>query len=55
MRQIDADELRRRIIAFSTGSNTTYLTVENMYWPRTRWRDTDALRHCMKQQARRRR
>lgn len=30
MRQIDADELRRRIIAFSTGSNTTYLTVENI-------------------------
>lgn len=30
MRLIDADELRRRIIAFSTGSNTTYLTVENI-------------------------
>lgn len=30
MRKIDADELRRRIIAFSTGSNTTYLTVENI-------------------------
>lgn len=30
MRQIDADELRRRIIAFSTGSSTTYLTVENI-------------------------
>lgn len=27
---IDEDELRRRIIAFSTGSNTTYLTVENI-------------------------
>lgn len=30
MRQIDADELRRRIIAFSTGSKTTYLIVENI-------------------------
>lgn len=30
MRLIDADELRRRIIAFCTGSHTTYLTVENI-------------------------
>ena len=30
MRLIDADELRSRIIAFSTGCNTTYLTVENI-------------------------
>lgn len=30
MRLIDADELRRRIIAFSAGSHTTYLTVENI-------------------------
>ena len=27
---IDADELRSRIIAFSTGCNTTYLTAENI-------------------------
>lgn len=30
MRLIDADELRSRIIAFSTGCNTTYLTVANI-------------------------
>lgn len=30
MRPIDADELRGRIIAFSTGCNTTYLTVANI-------------------------
>lgn len=30
MRLIDADELRGRIIAFSTGCNTTYLTVANI-------------------------
>ena len=29
-RLIDADELRGRIIAFSTGCNTTYLTVANI-------------------------
>lgn len=30
MRLIDADELRCRIIAFSTGCNTAYLTVANI-------------------------
>lgn len=30
MRLIDADELRGRIIAFSTGCSTTYLTVANI-------------------------
>lgn len=30
MRLIDADELRVRIIAFSTGCNTAYLTVANI-------------------------
>ena len=30
MRLIDADELRIRIIAFSTGCNTAYLTVANI-------------------------
>lgn len=30
MRLIDADELRGRIIAFSTGCNTAYLTVANI-------------------------
>lgn len=30
MRLIDADELRGRIIAFSTGCRTTYLTVANI-------------------------
>lgn len=30
MRLVDADELRCRIIAFSTGCNTAYLTVANI-------------------------
>lgn len=30
MRVIDADGLRRRILAFCTGCSTTYLTVENI-------------------------
>lgn len=30
MRVIDADGLRRRIVAFCTGCSTTYLTVENI-------------------------
>ena len=30
MRLIDADGLRRRIVAFCTGCSTTYLTVENI-------------------------
>ena len=30
MRAIDADGLRRRIVAFCTGCSTTYLTVENI-------------------------
>jgi hypothetical protein len=30
MRPIDADGLRRRIVAFCTGCSTTYLTVENI-------------------------
>ena len=30
MRLIDADTIKQRIIAFCTGWNTTYLTVENI-------------------------
>lgn len=30
MRVIDADGLRRRVVAFCTGCSTTYLTVENI-------------------------
>ena len=30
MRLIDADGLRRRIVAFCTGCSTTYFTVENI-------------------------
>ena len=30
MRLIDADTIKQRIIAFCTGCNTTYLTVENI-------------------------
>lgn len=30
MRPIDADGLRRRIVAFCTGCSTTYLIVENI-------------------------
>lgn len=30
MRTTDADELKRRIIAFATGCHTTYLTVDNI-------------------------
>ena len=30
MKLFDANELKRRVIAFATGCNTTYLTIDNI-------------------------